>query len=83
MWFVQPKQDYIPEMPWKHTNEPALMSWQIRARNYDIFGANVLLAALTIVSLGGAYFSFDTASLVFETLLPSLLVGGGCFLFLC
>lgn len=80
MWFVQPKQDYIPEMPWKHTNEPALMSWQIRARNYDTFGANVLLAALTIVSLGGAYFSFDTASLVFETLLPSLLVGGGMFL---
>ena len=35
MWFIQPKQDYIPEIPWKHVDEPAVMAWQIRARNYN------------------------------------------------
>ena len=82
MWFIQPKQDYIAKMPCKHADEPRVMSWQIRARNYDTFGANILLAILTLVSLGGAYFSFDAASLVFEKIIFSLLVGG-CFFFLC
>ncbi|KPQ25448.1 MAG: hypothetical protein HLUCCA13_05325 [Halomonas sp. HL-48] len=80
MWFIQPKQDYIAQVPWKHADESTVMSWQIKARNYDTFGANILLAILTIVNLGGAYFSFDAASLVFETFFFSLSVGGGMFL---
>lgn len=39
MWFIQPKQDYIAQIPWKHLSEPAIISWQIRARNYDTFVA--------------------------------------------
>ncbi|GGW65178.1 hypothetical protein [Vreelandella hamiltonii] len=56
MWFVQPQQDYIPEMPWKHTDEPAIMSWQIRARNYDTRAANILFLVLMVVYFFGAYF---------------------------
>ena len=26
MWFIQPKQDYIPEIPWKH-DEMSQQSW--------------------------------------------------------
>ena len=77
MWFVQPQQDYIPEMPWKHTDEPAIMSWQIRARNYDTRAANILFLVLMVVYFFGAYFF---SSLFGESLLFTFLVGGGLFL---
>ncbi|MGP9807545.1 hypothetical protein ACT3TQ_08320 [Halomonas sp. AOP12-C2-37] len=50
MWFIQPKKSYISQMPWKHADETAVMSWQIRARNYNTFVANILLAVLVLVS---------------------------------
>lgn len=80
MWFIQPKQDYIAQVPWKHANEPAVLIWQIRERNYDTFGANVLLAALTIVNLVGAYVVLYAATFVFDEFVFSLLLGGGMFL---
>lgn len=78
MWFVQPKQDYISQIPWKHADEPAVMSWQIKARNYNTFVANVLLSVLIVFYIGLAYFS----SLMAETLLFSLLLGFGMFFLL-
>lgn len=75
MWFIQPKQDYIAQMPWKHAEETMVMSWQIRARNYDTFAANILLAVLAVIYCIGAYVF---SSLFGETLTFTLLVGG-CF----
>ncbi|MBW6392597.1 hypothetical protein [Billgrantia antri] len=77
MWFIQPKQDYVALMPWKHADEPAVMSWQIRARDYNTFVANLALIPMGLVCLGGAYM----ASLFAQTLLGSFLLGWGMFLF--
>ncbi|BBI64244.1 hypothetical protein HSBAA_55500 [Vreelandella sulfidaeris] len=41
MWFIQPKRDYIAAMPWKHADEPVVMAWQIRVRDYNTFIANL------------------------------------------
>lgn len=77
MWFVQPKQDYVSQIPWKHADEPDVMSWQIRARNYNIFVANILFSVLFFVCLGSAYLmSFGGWSLF-----SRLVIGGGMFFF--
>ncbi|PRY64058.1 hypothetical protein B0H98_107204 [Vreelandella songnenensis] len=78
MWFVQPKQDYISQIPWKYTDEPAVVSWQVRARNYNTFVANILLSVLMVFYIGLAYIS----SLMAETLLFSLLLGFGMYFLL-
>lgn len=62
-------------MPWKHADEPAVVSWQIRARNYNVLVANILFAGLSLFSLGSAYLM----SFVGWTLLSSFLIGGGMF----
>ena len=77
MWFIQPKQNYIPEIPWKHADEPAIMAWQIRARNYNTHVANIGFFIFAILFLGAAYVS----SLLTETLLFSFLLGGGMYVF--
>ena len=77
MWFIQPKQDYIPEIPWKHADKPAIMAWQIRARNYNTHVANIGFFIFAILFLGAAYVS----SLLTETLLFSFLLGGGMYVF--
>ncbi|WP_240488280.1 MULTISPECIES: hypothetical protein [unclassified Halomonas] len=53
MWFIQPKQDYIPEIPWKHADEPAVMAWQIRARNYNTTPDNLALIPMSLIAFGG------------------------------
>lgn len=78
MWFIQPKQDYVAQMPWKYVDRPALMSWQIRSRNYNTFVSDLSLIPMALAGLGGAY----VASLLSETLLFSLLLGGGMFFLL-
>ncbi|GAA0696987.1 hypothetical protein GCM10009022_21140 [Vreelandella titanicae] len=78
MWFIQPKQDYIPEMPWKYADEPAVMAWQIRARNYNTTPDNLALIPMSLIALGGGY----VMSLLGQSLLGSLLLGGGLFLLL-
>ncbi|SNY96350.1 hypothetical protein [Halomonas sp. hl-4] len=73
MWFIQPKRDYVAEMPWKHDDEPAVMTWQIRARDYNTFIANILFCINFIISLavGFAIFSFN------EPGISSFLLGAG------
>ena len=78
MWFIQPKQDYIAEIPWKHADEPAVMSWQIRARNYNTSSANLFLILMSLIALGGGY----VMSLFVQSLLGSFLLGGGMCLLL-
>ncbi|WP_235040348.1 hypothetical protein [Vreelandella profundi] len=75
MWFVQPKQDYVSQMPWKHVDESAVVNWQIRARNYNTSAANALFSVFFLISLGGGYFM----ALVDESPLVSFLIGGGMF----
>ena len=77
MWFIQPKQDYIPEIPWKHTDEPAVMAWQIRARNYNTFISNIFLIPIVCLAIGVGY----VMSLMAETLVFSLIAWGGMILF--
>lgn len=74
MWFVQPKKDYVSQMPWKHTDETAIMSWQIRARNYNVFVANCLLVVLVIVSSLFIFLFLMTGD---ESVLSAALFGGG------
>ncbi|WP_104203406.1 hypothetical protein [Billgrantia saliphila] len=78
MWFIQPKQDYVAQMPWKHAEEPALMSWQIRARAYNTFVANILFVIFFIICLGVGVLLFSIS----EDFISSLSLGGGMFLFL-
>ncbi|MBT2787154.1 MULTISPECIES: hypothetical protein [unclassified Halomonas] len=78
MWFIQPKQDYIPEIPWKHADEPAVMAWQIRARNYNTTPDNLALIPMSLIAFGGGY----VMSLLVQSLLGSFLLGGGLFLLL-
>ncbi|WP_146142927.1 hypothetical protein [Halomonas sp. ND22Bw] len=42
MWFVRPKRNYLPEIPWQRLDEPEVMSWQIRVRDYDTMVANII-----------------------------------------
>src|SRR5690554_5051651 len=79
MWFIQPKQDYVAQMPWKHANEPAVMAWQIRARNYNTFIANILFFILLLIFLlMSIWFGFAWG---FESMATSALVSGGALLF--
>ncbi|MGP9767986.1 hypothetical protein ACT3UM_19905 [Halomonas sp. AOP13-D3-9] len=78
MWFIQPKQDYIPEIPWKHADEPAVIAWQIRARNYNTTPDNLALIPMSLIAFGGGY----VMSLLVQSLLGSFLLGGGLFLLL-
>ncbi|MGY2463705.1 hypothetical protein [Vreelandella sulfidaeris] len=78
MWFIQPKRDYVAEMPWKHIDEPAIMTWQIRTRDYNTFIANIMFVMILCIALAGAlavyYFN--------EHFISSLLLGVSMFLFL-
>ncbi len=57
MWFVQPKQDYVSQIPWKHADEPDVMSWRIRARNYNIFVANIFVFCFVFCLFGVGVFN--------------------------
>ena len=74
MWFIQPKQDYIAQIPWKHTDESAVMSWQIRARNYNTFVSDLSLIPMVGISLAGA---FLFSSFFGDSLFFTLSVGAG------
>ncbi|BBI64239.1 hypothetical protein HSBAA_55450 [Vreelandella sulfidaeris] len=54
MWFIQPKRDYVAEMPWKHTDEPVIMTWQIRTRDYNTFIANIMFLIIVCIAIAGA-----------------------------
>ncbi|MCE8010378.1 hypothetical protein HBJ58_02770 [Halomonas desiderata] len=78
MWFIQPKQDYVAQMPWKHADEPALMAWQIRTRDYYTLPANILFFVMLVISLGAGYLLSHAGQ---GSLVASLLWGGGMFTF--
>ncbi len=56
MWFIQPRKNYIPEMPWERIDEPELMSWQIRARDYNTSVANIVFLIMLLFLRGWWYF---------------------------
>ncbi|QNI02744.1 hypothetical protein HXW73_07225 [Halomonas sp. SH5A2] len=77
MWFIQPKRDYVAEMPWKHADEPAVMTWQVRARDYNTFIANLYFVFIFMVSFavaGGLFLAMFSYN---ESIFYSFFLGGG------
>ncbi|MDB1113937.1 hypothetical protein [Pseudomonas extremaustralis] len=61
--------DLPPQLQWKYANEPELMTWTIRARNYNTFVANAMFWFCFIAITAGSIFLYrDTKEyLVFNT----------------
>lgn len=79
MWFIQPKRDYVAEMPWKHADEPEVMTWQIRARDYYTLPANIILLIMSCISMMlGLWFAFGWG---IESIVSKTLLCGGVFSF--
>lgn len=74
MWFIQPSKNYAPEMPWKRLDEPEVMSWQIRARDYNTFAANIMFLVISLIS-GGVWFSFAYSFLEMSKIMSMVCVG--------
>lgn len=55
MWFIQPKKNYVPEMPWERTAEPEVMSWQIRVRDYNTLVGNMVFFGTYLLVGGGIW----------------------------
>ncbi|MFJ2481863.1 hypothetical protein ACIOWE_16405 [Pseudomonas sp. NPDC087598] len=52
---ANPRKKLVPpsQLQWQHTDEPALLDWTIRARNYNTLIANVLFwSCLTAITIG-------------------------------
>lgn len=79
MWFIQPKRDYVAEMPWKHLDEPAIITWQIRTRDYYTLPANILFFINFIIAVGVGWIMSHAGG---NSLSASVLSGGGMFIFL-
>ena len=47
--------DLPPQLHWKYANEPELLIWTIRARNYNTFVANCMFAFLSAIILIATY----------------------------
>ena len=62
--------DLPPQLQWKYANEPELMTWTIRARNYNTFVANAMFWFCFIAITAGSIFLYrDTKEyLVFNTI---------------
>ncbi|MFJ2540355.1 hypothetical protein [Pseudomonas sp. NPDC087614] len=48
-----------PQLQWKHSNEPELLSWAIRARNYNIVIANCMFAFMAAMILAATFFMYS------------------------
>ena len=61
--------DLPPQLQWKYANEPELMTWTIRARNYNTFVANAMFWFCFIaITVGSIFLYRDTKEyLVFNT----------------
>ncbi|WP_400564993.1 hypothetical protein ACFELC_00945 [Pseudomonas aeruginosa] len=45
-----------PQLEWKYANEPELMSWTVKARNYNTFVENIMfLICLAMVIIGTSF----------------------------
>ena len=62
--------DLPPQLQWTYANEPELMTWTIRARNYNTFVANAMFWFCFIAITAGSIFLYrDTKEyLVFNTI---------------
>ena len=52
--------DLPPQLQWKFTNEPELMTWAIRARNYNTFVANSMFLFCFIAITTGSIFLYQS-----------------------
>ncbi|HIE1867300.1 TPA: hypothetical protein ACXJVP_005538 [Pseudomonas aeruginosa] len=53
-----------PQLEWKYSHEPELMSWTVKARNYNTFVANIMFAIclvmmIILTSFAGDWFQED------------------------
>ncbi|NUT75803.1 hypothetical protein HNO86_12190 [Pseudomonas sp. C1C7] len=48
-----------PQLQWKHADEPELLAWTIRARNYNTFVANCMFWFMAAVIMGGAFIMYE------------------------
>lgn len=55
--FNQPPE-LPPQLQWKFAHEPELLSWTIRARNYNTFVANCMFSFMSMAIAGGAYYVY-------------------------
>ena len=49
-----------PQLQWRRADEPELIGWTIRARNYNTFVANGMLAFMLLLTLGASMFLYST-----------------------
>lgn len=52
--------DLPPQLKWKYANEPMLLEWAIRARNYNTFVANCMFAFMSLVLFGLSIFLYSS-----------------------
>ena len=50
--------DLPPQLQWKHADEPELLAWTIRARNYNTFVANCMFWFMAALIMGGAFIMY-------------------------
>ena len=50
--------DLPPQLQWKYANEPELMTWSIRARNYNTFIANTMFGFCFVAITAGSIFLY-------------------------
>ena len=69
--------DLPPQLQWKHANEPELMTWSIRARNYNTFVANLMFSFMATVILGATVIMYS----VYEGMSQSWRISSCIFFF--
>ena len=47
------------QLHWKYADEPALLVWTIRARNYNTFVANAMFAFMAALIFGGSLIMYS------------------------
>ncbi|WP_449102298.1 hypothetical protein [Pseudomonas extremaustralis] len=62
--------DLPPQLQWKYANEPELMTWSIRARNYNTFIANAMFGFCFVAITAGSIFLYRSTKeyLVFNAI---------------
>ncbi|PHN26819.1 hypothetical protein [Pseudomonas sp. ICMP 460] len=48
-----------PQLQWRYENEPELLAWTIRARNYNTFVANLMFAFMVALIFGGSLIMYS------------------------
>lgn len=51
--------DLPPQLQWKYENEPELLAWTIRARNYNTFVANSMFIFMVALITGGSFIMYS------------------------